>query len=118
MKLEIHFEFRASLRNFQDLNFGMLQNITNSILYSSSQIESLRRYLFACWPAAERSVFAKSQSQTERHQWLRPLLLSSWNGLSPSSPLDHTCSRMGMSAAYRHHTLAHMEAFQFFSLGN
>jgi hypothetical protein len=69
----------------------LYENITNSILYSSSQIESLRRYLFACWPAAERSVFVKSQSQTERHQWLRLLLLSSWNGLSPSSPLDHTC---------------------------
>jgi hypothetical protein len=25
MKFEIHFEFRASLRKFQDLNFGMLQ---------------------------------------------------------------------------------------------
>jgi hypothetical protein len=40
-------------------------------------------------------------------EWLEPI----------ESPRSHMQERMGMSAAYRHHTLAHMEAFQFFPLG-
>jgi hypothetical protein len=41
MKFEIHFEFRASLRKFQDLNFW---DATYNNFITSSRLKSLKQY--------------------------------------------------------------------------